>query len=87
VNIKEYSIRIALWDGHGTRVHTEGPAKHWQCRELVEPLSFLLLPDVAILDTCRHSWDAMDTPIVCPGGYLQLRSSLYTSMKITGRWS
>ena len=53
----------------------------------MEPLSFLLLPDAAILDVYGHSWDATDTPIVCPGSYLQLRSSLYASMKITGRWS
>jgi hypothetical protein len=44
-----------------------------------------LLPDAAILDACGHSCDATDTPIVCPGGYLQLRNSLYASMKITGR--
>jgi hypothetical protein len=80
-------MRMALWDGYGVRVRTEGPAKHWRRRELVEPLSSLLLPDAAILDACGHSWDATDTPIVCPGGYLQLRSSLYASMKITGRRS
>ena len=78
---------MALQDGYGTRVRAKGPAKYQQCYELVELLSFLLLLDMAILDTCRHSWDATDTLIVCPGSYLQLRSSLYASMKITGHQS
>ena len=76
---------MALQDSYRTQVRAKGPAKYQQRYELVEPLSFLLLLDTAILDVYRHSWDTTDTLIICPSSYLQLRSSLYASMKITGR--